>query len=108
MLAILMSAVATRKAIAITLAIAVIWYYLDWVREDEARENSLCPDCEGALEIAEVEVGEIAYCDECGTQFEIVSVEPLELTPVDDDEADEEEMADYYEDGDTWPHCEPD
>lgn len=76
---------------AVILAIIVIWYYLDWVREDEVedevRENSICPDCESELEIDEVEEGEIAHCPECDADFEVVSVEPLELTRVEGEEA---------------------
>jgi alpha-aminoadipate carrier protein LysW len=46
-----------------------------------------CPECENGLDIEmdEVEEGDVVTCDECGTEYEVVGVEPLELTRVDDD-----------------------
>lgn len=93
MLAIFLSAAATRKPLAVVLAIAVIWYYLDWVKGDEAKEASfICPECgsEPEIEQDEVEVGGIINCPECGTDLEVVAVEPLELTRVENDEDEEE------------------
>jgi alpha-aminoadipate carrier protein LysW len=86
-LAIFLSAVATRKPLVIVLAVAVIWYYLDWVREDEVRELCLiCPECGGELEIDEVDVGDIVYCTACDADFEVVSVKPPRLTRIEYDE----------------------
>ncbi len=53
-----------------------------------------CAECENELDIEmdEVEEGDIVICDECGTEYEIVGVEPLELTRVDEDLDDEEDV----------------
>ena len=55
----------------------------------------MCPECESDLDIEEEEVdeGEVVSCPECGTDFEVVAVEPLELSKVDDDEVDDEDVA---------------
>jgi alpha-aminoadipate/glutamate carrier protein LysW len=55
----------------------------------------MCPECESDLDIEEEEVdeGEVVSCPECGTDFEVVAVEPLELSKVDDDEIDDEDVA---------------
>ena len=55
----------------------------------------LCPECESDLDIEEEEVdeGEVVSCPECGTDFEVVAIEPLELSKVDDDEIDDEDVA---------------
>jgi len=60
----------------------------------------ICPECESDLDIEEDEVdeGEVISCPECGTDFEVVAVEPLELSRVEEAEADEdEEIADERE-----------
>ena len=53
-----------------------------------------CAECENELDIEmdEVEEGDVVICDECGTEYEIVGVEPLELTRVDEDLDDEEDV----------------
>ncbi|MGA2673949.1 MAG: hypothetical protein ABSE99_12045 [Terracidiphilus sp.] len=53
-----------------------------------------CPECENELDIEldEVEEGDVVACAECGTEYEIVGVEPLELTRVDDDLDEEDDL----------------
>jgi len=53
----------------------------------------ICPECESDLDIEEDEVdeGEVVSCPECGTDFEVVAVEPLELSRVEDEDADDDE-----------------
>lgn len=53
-----------------------------------------CPECENDLDVEmdEVEEGDVLVCDECGTEFEVVGVEPLELSRVDDDLDEDEEL----------------
>lgn len=53
-----------------------------------------CPECENDLdiEVDEVEEGDVVTCDECGTEFEVVGVEPLELSRVDEDYDEEDEI----------------
>jgi alpha-aminoadipate/glutamate carrier protein LysW len=59
----------------------------------------ICPECESALDFdeEEVEEGDVVVCDECGTEFEIVATEPLELSKVEEDYEDEEEIGDEEE-----------
>lgn len=58
-----------------------------------------CPECENDLdiEVDEVEEGDVVACDECGTEFEIVGVEPLELSRVDEDYDEEDDIYDEEE-----------
>jgi alpha-aminoadipate carrier protein LysW len=58
-----------------------------------------CPECENELDIEldEVEEGDVVACAECGTEYEIVGVEPLELTRVDDDLDEEDDLFDEEE-----------
>jgi alpha-aminoadipate carrier protein LysW len=53
-----------------------------------------CPECENDLDVEmdEVEEGDVLVCDEFGTDFEVVGVEPLELSRVDDDLDEDEEL----------------
>lgn len=59
----------------------------------------LCPECESDLDIEEEEVdeGEVVSCPECGTDFEVVAVEPLELSKVDDEIEEDEEVEEKEE-----------
>lgn len=59
----------------------------------------ICPECESDLDIEEDEVdeGEVVSCPECGTDFEVVAVEPLELSRVDDEINDEEDLEEEEE-----------
>jgi alpha-aminoadipate/glutamate carrier protein LysW len=42
--------------------------------------NHTCPECEGAVELAEpVRLSEIAECPECSSELEVVGLDPLEL-----------------------------
>lgn len=56
----------------------------------------VCPECDNplAIDVDEVEEGEIIQCDECGTDLEIVSADPLELAAVDNEGYDDEDEAD--------------
>jgi alpha-aminoadipate/glutamate carrier protein LysW len=59
----------------------------------------ICPECETALDFDqdEVEEGDVVVCDECGTQYEIVGTDPLELSKVEEDYEDEEELGEEEE-----------
>jgi alpha-aminoadipate carrier protein LysW len=48
----------------------------------------------------EVEEGETVTCDECGTELEIVTVDPLELSPVDAEGYDDEDLTHDVEEDD--------
>ena len=54
----------------------------------------ICPECESALDFdeEEVEEGDVIVCDECGTEYEIVATDPLELSKMEEDYEDEEEL----------------
>jgi alpha-aminoadipate carrier protein LysW len=58
-----------------------------------------CPECENELdvELDEVEEGDVVACDECGTEYEVVGVEPLELSRVDGDLGEDEELLEEEE-----------
>jgi alpha-aminoadipate/glutamate carrier protein LysW len=60
-----------------------------------------CPECENDLDIEEEEVdeGEIVSCTECGSDFEVITLNPIELKPVEEEEA-EDEVEEEAEDGD--------
>jgi len=53
-----------------------------------------CPECENNLDfdVDEVEEGDVVACAECGTEYEVVGVEPLELTRVDADLDEDDEI----------------
>lgn len=59
----------------------------------------ICPECESALDldVEEVEEGDVVVCDECGTEYEIVATDPLELSKVEEDYEDEEELGEEEE-----------
>jgi alpha-aminoadipate/glutamate carrier protein LysW len=59
----------------------------------------ICPECETALDFEEdeVEEGDIIVCDECGTEYEIVATDPIELSKVEEDYEDEEELGEEEE-----------
>jgi len=59
-----------------------------------------CPECENELdvELDEVEEGDVLACAECGTEYEVVGVEPLELTRVDGDLDEDDELFEEEED----------
>jgi alpha-aminoadipate carrier protein LysW len=58
-----------------------------------------CPECENDLDfdVDEVEEGDLIACAECGTEYEVVGVEPLELSRVDDDLDEDDELVDEEE-----------
>jgi len=47
-----------------------------------------CPECEAALELENVLVGEIVVCPDCGVDLEVISLEPLqvELAPMEEED----------------------
>jgi alpha-aminoadipate carrier protein LysW len=59
-----------------------------------------CPKCDAEIDIDEDEVdeGESVGCDECGADLKVLGKTPLELTPVDEVEEDEDEIFDDDED----------
>jgi alpha-aminoadipate/glutamate carrier protein LysW len=69
------------------------------LRKTEEVAMVICPECESDLDIEEDEVdeGEVVSCPECGTDFEVVAVDPLELSRVEGDEIDEEELEEEEE-----------
>ena len=59
-----------------------------------------CPKCDADLDIDEEDVdeGESVACDECGADLKVLGKTPLELTPADEIEDDEEELFEDDED----------
>ena len=55
-----------------------------------------CPVCDADLDIDEEEVdeGESVGCDECGADLKVLGKTPLELSPADEVEDDEDEIFD--------------
>ena len=55
-----------------------------------------CPKCDADIDIDEDEVdeGESVACDECGADLRVLGKTPLELTPADEIEEDEDEIFD--------------
>jgi len=47
-----------------------------------------CPECEAALKLENVLVGEIVVCPDCGVDLEVISLEPLqvELAPMEEED----------------------
>ncbi len=54
----------------------------------------ICSECENPLDFDEEEVdeGDVVVCDECGTEFEVVAVDPIELTKVEEDYDEEDDV----------------
>jgi alpha-aminoadipate/glutamate carrier protein LysW len=54
----------------------------------------VCPECDNPLDIDEdeIEEGDTVTCDECGTELEVVTVDPLELSRVDAEGYDDEDV----------------
>jgi alpha-aminoadipate carrier protein LysW len=59
-----------------------------------------CPKCDAAIDVDEEEVdeGESVGCDECGADLKVLGKTPLELTPSDEVEEDDDEI--FEDDGD--------
>ena len=59
-----------------------------------------CPVCDAEIDIEEEEVdeGESVGCDECGADLKVLGKMPLELSPADQVEVDEEEIFEDDED----------
>ena len=52
------------------------------VRRFDAMANAECPECAGAIPLADsTEVGEILTCPDCGTRLEVRAVSPPSLAP---------------------------
>ena len=49
---------------------------------------AICPECEGAVAVSDVERGEIVQCPDCGAELEVVSVEPVTLALAPEEEED--------------------
>ena len=39
-----------------------------------------CPECDGAINLDNVVVGEIVVCPDCGVDLEVTSIDPAEVT----------------------------
>lgn len=48
---------------------------------------AVCSECESVLDfdVDEVDEGDVISCDECGAEYEVVATEPLELSKVDNE-----------------------
>jgi alpha-aminoadipate carrier protein LysW len=48
---------------------------------------AVCSECESVLDfdIDDIDEGDVISCDECGAEYEVVATEPLELSKVDDE-----------------------
>jgi alpha-aminoadipate carrier protein LysW len=46
---------------------------------------AICSECESLLDIDvdDVDEGDVVTCDECGAEYEIVASEPLEISKID-------------------------
>jgi len=46
---------------------------------------AVCSECESVLDfdVEEIDEGDVISCDECGAEYEVVATEPLELSKVD-------------------------
>ena len=53
-----------------------------------------CPECETELniEVDELDEGDVVACEECGTEFEVVGIDPLELSRVENDIIEEDDL----------------
>jgi alpha-aminoadipate carrier protein LysW len=58
-----------------------------------------CSECESPLDIDQesIDEGDVVVCDECGAEYEVVAIDPLQLAPIERDDLDDEENADFYE-----------
>ncbi len=47
----------------------------------------VCSECESVLDfdVDEIDEGDVISCDECGAEYEVVATEPLELSKVDNE-----------------------
>ncbi len=41
--------------------------------------TAVCPECEGALALANVMEGEIVVCPDCGVDLEVLAIAPVQL-----------------------------
>ena len=48
---------------------------------------AVCSECETVLDfdVDDIDEGDVITCDECGAEYEVVATEPLELSKVDDE-----------------------
>ena len=54
----------------------------------------LCPECDSPLDVEDnLDEGETLQCEECGAELEIVSTDPIELSVIDEEGYDDEELS---------------
>ena len=55
---------------------------------------AICSECETALDFDpdDVDEGQVIVCDECGAEFEVVGTDPLELSKVDNEGYESEDV----------------
>jgi len=48
---------------------------------------AVCSECESVLDfdVDDIDEGDVISCDECGAEYEVVATEPLELSKVDNE-----------------------
>jgi alpha-aminoadipate carrier protein LysW len=53
-----------------------------------------CAECESLLDIDldEIDEGDVVTCDECGAEYEVVGAEPLELSKIDNEGYEQEDV----------------
>ena len=44
-----------------------------------ANTSANCPECEAAVDVQGLLVGEILYCQDCSAELEVRSIEPAEV-----------------------------
>ena len=76
---------------------AYLQRYPDWIPADELRHSFLLElarrqDWKDFLVLYQPGLGDTLACDECGAEFEVVGVDPLELSRVEADYEDEDEV----------------
>ena len=42
-------------------------------------KKAQCPECDAALDLADIIEGEIVVCPECGVDLEVVNLDPIQL-----------------------------
>ena len=54
----------------------------------------LCPECDSPLDVEDnLDEGETLQCEECGAELGIVSTDPIELSVIDEEGYDDEELS---------------
>ena len=61
----------------------------------------LCPECDSPLDMDDnLDEGETLQCEECGAELEVVSTDPIELSAIDEEGYDDEELSPIKSDED--------